>query len=437
MRTKAVWAALLVAGSHFAVAQNAGTLEKARRSGQVVMGVRESSAPLSYTLGGEKFTGYHVELCERVLAAVLPQAPIAYATVTSQNRIPLLQNGTIDIECGSTSNTAARKQQVAFAVTTYVSEARFAVKATSGISSVEQLADKTVVTTTGTTLVQRLRKLAADKGLKFNVIYGRDHADSFLLLETGRADAFAMDDNTLAGLIANAKSPRDYQIVGKPLGVEPIAIMLRKDDTEFKKAIDQSIRKMIASGELEQLYGKCCLSGPHFDLGDHAIAVVQSRVHAFTQGTAVRDRLPVPRCEQEVVDLELPVAHDDLVAGGVTVQRLHMCHMDRAFGDFALAPHGQGHDEPHETKGYEQQGIERLAPTRLRSPHAHQPEHAGDRDADTNRHSEQDITADAVRPHRDVEYRVQLVHALLETPVHRTGYRLCTSDESHGPNPER
>ena len=176
--------------------------------------------------------------------------------VTSQNRIPLLQNGTIDIECGSTTNNAARKQQAAFAVTTYVTEARFAVKTASGITSVEQLFGKTVATTTGTTLIQRLRKLERDNGVSFNLIYGKDHADSFLLLESGRADAFAMDDNTLAGNISNSKSPQDYRIVGKPLGIEPLSIMLRKDDPRFKAAIDDAIKKMMSSGELEQLYGK-------------------------------------------------------------------------------------------------------------------------------------------------------------------------------------
>ena len=251
---------IVLLASAGATAQDAGTLDKARASGSIAMGVRESSSPLSYALGADKFIGYHVELCERVLGALLPRVAIKYMPVTSQNRIPLLQNGTVDIECGSTSNTAARKQQVAFAVTTYVTEARFAVKAKSGITSAEQLAGRTIVTTTGTTLVQRLRKLEHDRGLSFNVLFGKDHAESFLLLESGRADAFAMDDNTLAGNIANAKNPEDYRIVGKPLGVEPIGIMIRKDDAPFKKAVDASITKLMASGELERLYNKWFLA---------------------------------------------------------------------------------------------------------------------------------------------------------------------------------
>ena len=254
MTMKLAWVALLASASVCAFAQDAGTLEKAKASGSIVMGVRESSAPLSYQLGSDKFVGYHVELCERVIGALLPKATIKYMVVTSQNRMPLLQNGTVDIECGSTTNNAARKQLVAFAVTTYVTEARFAVKTSSGITSVEQLFGKTVATTTGTTLIQRLRKLERDNGVSFNLLYGKDHADSFLLLESGRADAFAMDDNTLAGNISNAKSPQDYKIVGKPLGIEPLSIMLRKDDLRFKAAVDEAIKKMMGSGELEQLY---------------------------------------------------------------------------------------------------------------------------------------------------------------------------------------
>ncbi|RYZ01435.1 MAG: transporter substrate-binding domain-containing protein, partial [Comamonadaceae bacterium] len=179
-----------------ALAQLNDTLAKARAAGTVVMGVRESSAPLSYQVGGSHYGGYHVELCEQVVAALLPGVKISYLVVTSQNRMPLVQNGTVDIECGSTTNNSARKQQVAFAVTTYVTEARLAVKAASGIERAEQLKGRTVVTTTGTTLVQRLRRLER-QGVTMNLVYGKDHADSFLLLESGRADAFVMDGQIL------------------------------------------------------------------------------------------------------------------------------------------------------------------------------------------------------------------------------------------------
>ncbi|MEW6099247.1 MAG: amino acid ABC transporter substrate-binding protein [Pseudomonadota bacterium] len=249
-------AALMAAG----VAQ-ADTLKKIKETGKVVMGVRESSQPLSYTLGSGKYVGYHVEICERVLADIrkqlgLSQLTVEYTPVTSQNRIPLVQNGTVDIECGSTTNNQARQQQVAFALTTYVTEVRMAVNAKSGITSINQLNGKTVVTTTGTTSVQHLRKHERASGIDFKEIYGKDHADSFLILESGRADAFVMDDNLLAGLIATSKSPSDFKIVGEVLSVEPIAIMMRKDDPAFKKAVDDSIRNMMKSGEINKLYDK-------------------------------------------------------------------------------------------------------------------------------------------------------------------------------------
>ncbi len=241
--------------------QFTGTLKKIKDAGKIVMGTRDSSAPLAYTLGGGKYTGYHVELCERIIDTIQKQigAPglrTEYTLVTSQNRIPLVENGTVDIECGSTTNNVARQKQVAFGLTTYVTEVRMAVRANSGIKSINQLNGKSVVTTTGTTSVQHLRKHERAGGIDFKVIYGKDHADSFLLLESGRADAFVMDDNILAGNIANAKNAKDFVITGEVLSVEPIAVMFRKDDPAFKKAVDDAIRGMMKSGGLEKLYVK-------------------------------------------------------------------------------------------------------------------------------------------------------------------------------------
>jgi glutamate/aspartate transport system substrate-binding protein len=247
-------AVLVAAGS--AWAQTADTMAKVKASGKIVMGVRESSAPLSYTVGGGRYLGYHVELCEQVIKKLMPAATIEYTPVTSANRIPLVQNGTVDIECGSTTNNATRQKDVSFAVTTYVTEVRTAVKAGSNIKSVSDLSGKNVATTTGTTSVALLRKHERANGVNFNEIYGKDHADSFLLLESGRADAFVMDDNILAGLIASSKAPADYAIVGETLNIEPIAIMMRKDDPAFKKAVDDSIKAMMADGSLEKLYAK-------------------------------------------------------------------------------------------------------------------------------------------------------------------------------------
>jgi glutamate/aspartate transport system substrate-binding protein len=253
--------AIALAAASLAFGAHADTLKKIKDSGSVTMGVRESSGVLSYTLGDGKYVGYHVELCQRVLGDVQKQLGLAkldvkYQPVTSQNRIPLVQNGTVDIECGSTTNNLTRQKDVSFAVTTFVEEVRMAVKANSGISSISQLAGKKVATTTGTTSVQTLRKHERATGVNFDEVFGKDHADSFLLLETGRADAFVMDGSLLAGLIARSKAPADYRIAGEVLSVEPIAIMIRKDDPAFKKAVDDSLKAMMASGELAKIYDK-------------------------------------------------------------------------------------------------------------------------------------------------------------------------------------
>jgi len=251
-----LFAALAVGAVH---AQD--TLKKIKDSGSVTMGVRESSGALAFTLGDGKYTGFHYDVCQQVLADIQKQLGMAkldikYQPVTSQNRIPLVQNGTVDIECGSTTNNATRQKDVAFAPTLYVEEVRIAVKANSGVTSINQLAGKTVATTTGTTSVQTLRKHEKATGIDFKEVFGKDHSDSFLLLESGRADAFVMDGQILAGLISKSKNPADFKIVGEVLSVEPIAIMYRKDDPGFKKAVDGSIAAMIKSGEVAKLYDK-------------------------------------------------------------------------------------------------------------------------------------------------------------------------------------
>ena len=256
--TLAAAAALMTAGA--AQAQS-DTLKKIKDSGAVTMGVRESSGALSFTLGDGKFAGFHVELCQLVLADVQKQLGLAkldvkYQAVTSANRIPLVQNGTVDIECGSTTNNAARQKDVSFAVTTYVEEVRIAAKTSSGITSIAQLNGKSVATTTGTTSVQLLRRHEKANGVDFKEITGKDHADSFLLLESGRAEAFVMDGQILAGNIAKSKAPADFRIVGEVLAVEPIAIMLRKDDPAFKKAVDDSLKGMMKSGDIAKVYDK-------------------------------------------------------------------------------------------------------------------------------------------------------------------------------------
>jgi len=261
MSKKSVLALSLVLAVAAVQANTSDTLKKIKDSGAVTMGVRESSGALSFTLGDGKFAGYHVEVCDKVLRVVqkqlgLTQLTVRYQPVTSQNRIPLVQNGNVDIECGSTTNNATRQKDVAFAVTTFVEEVRIAVKANSGITSINQLNGKTVATTTGTTSVQTLRRHERANGVDFKEILGKDHADSFLLLESGRADAFVMDSQILAGAIAKSKKPSDFKIVGETLSVEPIAIMFRKDDPAFKKAVDDAIVGLMKSGELAKMYDK-------------------------------------------------------------------------------------------------------------------------------------------------------------------------------------
>jgi glutamate/aspartate transport system substrate-binding protein len=242
-----------------------GTLKKVKESGTITMGIRESSYPLSYLDDKQQPIGYHIEVCNKIIDAVKKELKMAdlkvqHQPVTSQNRIPLVTNGTVDIECGSTTNNEARQRQVAFALTTFVTNVRMVVKKASGITSLSQLGGKAVATTSGTTSVQLMRAHEKAKGIDFKEVYGKDHADSFLLLETDRAVAFVMDDNLLAGLVTSSKNPQEYAIVGEVLNIEPISIMMRRDDPAFKKVADDTIRGMIKSGEIEKLYTKWFLS---------------------------------------------------------------------------------------------------------------------------------------------------------------------------------
>ena len=243
-----------------ASARAVDTLNKIKTSGVVNLGVRESSG-LGYTLGNGKYVGFHTEMAERIVDDLkkdlgAPDLKINYQPITSQNRIPLLQNGTIDFECGSTTNNVARAKDVAFAVTTYVEEVRIATKANSGIKSVADLNGKTVAVTTGTTSVQHLRRHERGANIDFKTVQGKDHADSFLLLESGRADAFVMDGSILAANISKSKTPKDYKILTQVLSVEPIACMLPKGDEKFRKAVNDSIERQIKDGSLEKLYTK-------------------------------------------------------------------------------------------------------------------------------------------------------------------------------------
>ncbi|MGK6309200.1 transporter substrate-binding domain-containing protein [Variovorax sp. DT-64] len=241
-------------------AQAADTLAKIAASGKITLAYRESSVPFSYLDGGKPI-GFSVELSNAVVEAVKkrlnkPNLEVAMMAVTSQNRIPLLSNGTIDLECGSTTNNSARAKDVSFAINHFYTGTRLLVKKSSGIKDYADLAKKTVTSTTGTTNALVMRKYNAEKNLDMDIVLAKDHADAFLLVESGRAVAFAMDDILLYGLMANAKNPAEFEVVGEALQVEPYACMLAKDDTAFKKLVDDTFIGLMKSGEFEKLYNK-------------------------------------------------------------------------------------------------------------------------------------------------------------------------------------
>ncbi|VTU35156.1 Glutamate/aspartate periplasmic-binding protein precursor [Variovorax sp. PBL-H6] len=241
-------------------AQAADTLAKIAASGKITLAYRESSVPFSYLDGGKPI-GFSVELSNAVVEAVKkklnkPNLEVAMMAVTSQNRIPLLSNGTIDLECGSTTNNSARAKDVSFAVNHFYTGTRLLVKKSSNIKDYADLAKKTVTSTTGTTNALVMRKYNAEKNLDMDLVLAKDHADAFLLVESGRAAAFAMDDILLYGLMANAKNPAEFEVVGEALQVEPYACMLAKDDTAFKKVVDDTFIGLMKSGEFEKLYNK-------------------------------------------------------------------------------------------------------------------------------------------------------------------------------------
>lgn len=254
----AIVAAVFSAAAHAAPgASDSPTLQRWQAGGTVVLGVRESATPMAYALGAnEKFVGYHVELCEKVVRAIAPQAQLKYMVLTAQNTMPLIQNGTADFNCASMTNSLKRQDQVAFGLTTYVSEVRMAVAQQAPITSFKQLDGKKVSAITGTTAVQILRRYAAEHGIQFQTLMAKDQFEAFLLLESGRVDAFVLDDNMLAGVIAQSKHPAGYKIVGEVIGAEPIAIQFSKQDPAIKQAVDGAIRQMMTNGEIERLYAK-------------------------------------------------------------------------------------------------------------------------------------------------------------------------------------
>ncbi len=244
-----------------AYAQESGTLKKIKDSGTITLGVRDSSIPFSYLDDKQSYQGYSVDLCMRVVAAVqkhlgLSSLNVKMTPVTSATRIPLMANGTIDLECGSTTNNLERQKQVAFAPTTFVTANRLLAKKSSGIKTLDDMKGKTIVSTSGTSNIKQVTALNTERNLGMNIQAAKDHAEGFLMVETGRAVAFAMDDILLASLASSSKSPADYGITNEALSVEPYALMLRREDPEFKKVVDNAIVALFKSGEINRIYHK-------------------------------------------------------------------------------------------------------------------------------------------------------------------------------------
>ena len=257
----ALGAAAAVVSAPAAAQELTGTLKKIKDTNAISIGFRESSIPFSYLDDRQHPVGYAMDLCMKIVDAVkaelkLPALKLNLQPVTSGNRIPLMQNGTIDLECGSTTNSVARQQQVAFGPTYFVINVTAAVKKSSGIKSLAELNGKTISTTSGTTSVPLLKQYEKTRGIDVKEIYGKDHAESFQLLASDRSAAFVMDDILLAGQIANSRSPADFTILTESLRQEPYSMMLRKDDLQFKALVDRAIGGVMRSGEIEKIYAK-------------------------------------------------------------------------------------------------------------------------------------------------------------------------------------
>jgi glutamate/aspartate transport system substrate-binding protein len=245
-----------------AYAQQGGTLKKVQDTGSITIGHRDSSIPFSYYDDKQQPIGYAVELCQRIVDAVKtevknPKLDVKYQLVTSANRIPLMANGTIDLECGSTTNNIERQKQVSFTITHFLTANRWVTKKSSNIKSLDDLKGKTVVSTSGTTNIKQATEVNAAKNLGMNIIPANGHAEAFQMVETGRAVAFIMDDILLYTLVAQSRSPSDYTISSDALSLpEPYGIMLRHDDPAFKKVVDNAMIAIYKSGEINRIYDK-------------------------------------------------------------------------------------------------------------------------------------------------------------------------------------
>jgi glutamate/aspartate transport system substrate-binding protein len=254
---------LLLAGPS-ASAQE-GTLKKIKETGAITLGHRDASIPFSYFDDKQAAIGYAMDLCGKIVEAVkaelkMPNLQVKLNPVTSATRIPLMANGTIDLECGSTTNNLERQKQVAFTITHFVTANRFVSKKAANLKNLNDLKGKTVVSTSGTTNIKQITELNGQQNLGMAILPAKDHAEAFLMVETGRGVAFVMDDILLYSLVANSKNPSEWTISADALSVEPYGIMLRKDDPEFKKVVDTAMTNVYKSGEINKIYAKWFLA---------------------------------------------------------------------------------------------------------------------------------------------------------------------------------
>ncbi len=238
-----------------------GTLKKIKDYGAITLGYRESSIPFSYYDDNQRVIGYAIDLCHGIVEAVktelkMAKIEIKLNPVTSATRIPLIANGTVDLECGSTTNNFEREKQVAFTITHFVTANTFVSKKSAHLKTVEDLKGKTIVSTSGTTNIKQITQISAQRHLDLNILAANDHAEAFLMVQTGRAAAFVMDDILLYGLVATSKAPGDYVISDDLLSVEPYGIMLRRDDPAFKKVVDAAMTAIYKSGAINAIYDK-------------------------------------------------------------------------------------------------------------------------------------------------------------------------------------
>lgn len=261
-------AILISAGLMFSAAhaeELTGTLKKVKDSGTLTLGVRDSSIPFSYLDDKQSYQGYSIDLCLKAATAIqkklgLTALNIKMVPVTSATRIPLIANGTIDMSCGSATNNLERQKQVSFAPTMFVTANRLLAKKSSNIKSLADMKGKTIVSTSGTSNLKQITALNGERNLDMKILTAKDHAEAFLMVETGRAVAFAMDDILLASLAASSKAPGDYMITSEALSVEPYGIILRRDDPQFKKVVDDALSAVYQSDEINRIYSKWFLS---------------------------------------------------------------------------------------------------------------------------------------------------------------------------------